>query len=398
MRVSRYAGGLVIVAAVLVAIGAAPRCHAAAAKSSTKEKLVERLGGEFENAESFEKAVQEAKRGGVSEQVIASARSRYWTNQIKQDFERPEEFEKVAKQASDAGVAAELIAKARLRMWGKRLLGGSFKTMADFEKCAQEALAAQIPPQGVDEARVIAAIEIANGDELRDAVERANNWLNDWQEPRSLAFDDKNELEAVLHAARARIAELTRDMSTYESELKAAFWADPAHAKRFGAMLTALREKERRANLVLPMDLQIQDSTGKVTTLADLARGKRAVLLDFWASWCGPCMSLMSELRQRAARLDGLGVAVAGVNTEGKDDAANREAAERVRKQKGISFAWLVEPSTEPLSKLLGIDSIPTAVLIDSTGRVLFQGHPRDPGLATALAKLGLPSAALTAE
>ena len=62
--------------------------------------------------------------------------------------------------------------------------------------------------------------------------------------------------------------------------------------------------------------------------------------------------------------------------------------AEQFRKKENINFTWLVEPDKNPLSQLLMIDSIPRMVLIDTDGHILFNGHPNDPSLHDALAKL----------
>jgi len=143
-------------------------------------------------------------------------------------------------------------------------------------------------------------------------------------------------------------------------------------------------EKKLMANLKVPMDLEIQTSAGEKTTLGDLAKGKKGVLLDFWASWCGPCMNLMPELQKKAKKLGSKGILVAGMNTE------NAGKAESVRKKRKIGFTWLVEPEGRPLSQMLKINSIPRMILVAPDGKVLFNGHPMDDELVSSLADLGV--------
>ncbi len=139
------------------------------------------------------------------------------------------------------------------------------------------------------------------------------------------------------------------------------------------------------SKIKIPMDLPIALSNGGTTTLAKLTEGKKAVLLDFWASWCGPCMALMPELKKKAAALAPQGIVVAGMNTE-----AEPATAERTRKKLEVDFPWLVEPEDGPFSGPLEIDSIPRMILISHEGKVLYNGHPQDPGLHNALALLGV--------
>ena len=143
-------------------------------------------------------------------------------------------------------------------------------------------------------------------------------------------------------------------------------------------------EKKLMANLKVPMNLEIQTSAGEKTTLGDLAKGKKGVLLDFWASWCGPCMNLMPELQKKAKKLGSKGILVAGMNTE------NAGKAESVREKRKIGFTWLVEPEGRPLSQMLKINSIPRMILVAPDGKVLFNGHPMDDELVSTLADLGV--------
>lgn len=96
-------------------------------------------------------------------------------------------------------------------------------------------------------------------------------------------------------------------------------------------------------------------------------------------------MQLMPELKKKAAELAKHGVVVAGMN---KDDQNAQTVAAKVRDEQGIDFPWLIEPAERPFSKLLEIDSIPRMILISPDGRVLYNGHPQDPALWSALQKL----------
>ena len=113
------------------------------------------------------------------------------------------------------------------------------------------------------------------------------------------------------------------------------------------------------ANRALP-PLAATDLSGKAWDLAPL-RG-RAVLINFWATWCAPCKEEMPTL-QTLAELEGERLAVLAVNV--------REPLPRVQRyaqSAGLTFPILPDPRGE-ITRAWDMKVFPTTVLVDGRGR-----------------------------
>jgi thiol-disulfide isomerase/thioredoxin len=111
--------------------------------------------------------------------------------------------------------------------------------------------------------------------------------------------------------------------------------------------------------------------TGFPSTLASL-RG-RVVLLDFWASWCGPCRILSPVLSGWQSRYAAQGLTVIGVTTDASDVAASWK--ERL----GMRYPVASDPQAAT-SKAYGVSSLPTLFIIDRKGVVRDVAIGYDPG------------------
>ena len=102
---------------------------------------------------------------------------------------------------------------------------------------------------------------------------------------------------------------------------------------------------------------------GKTKTFSDF-KGK-PLIINVWASWCGPCRTEMASLERLAQRYNGKEFNVIGIST---DDYAHLAAA--FIKQTGISFKNFLD-SKLLLENMLGANTIPLTILVGPDGRVL---------------------------
>lgn len=90
----------------------------------------------------------------------------------------------------------------------------------------------------------------------------------------------------------------------------------------------------------------------------------QVVLLDFWASWCAPCMESMPSYDAMYQRLKDRGFAVIGLNID-----RDRRAALRALDQVDVSFPVAFDPMNH-WSQRFRLMGMPSAYLIDHTGMI----------------------------
>ena len=101
-------------------------------------------------------------------------------------------------------------------------------------------------------------------------------------------------------------------------------------------------------------NLRLQEQRGQV------------VMINFWATWCGPCRQEMPHLNRLHDKYRASGFVLLGVNVD--DDAKNAAA---LAGKLGVRFPVLLD-TDKRVSKLYDLSTMPSTVLIDRDGKVRY--------------------------
>ena len=118
-------------------------------------------------------------------------------------------------------------------------------------------------------------------------------------------------------------------------------------------------------------DFEVKDMDGKILRLSDF-RGKY-VLLDFWATWCGPCVKDTPRLKALHEKLDRDNFEIIGVSEDTKRDAVRSYVG-----KSRIEWPQVLDAidNENKLTKMYNIGGYPNYVLINRQGRVAMSNRP----------------------
>lgn len=222
-------------------------------------------------------------------------------------------------------------------------------------------------------AQIVATMARAESGDHAQALITFRSLLQGLNDPAQEEFAVNFADALAASATRAGAYAVTR--GAYEALLKQ-FSASPTLRQRVQAELARLDLIDKP----LP-DVVFKDIDGKPLRLSDL-RGK-FVLVDFWATWCEPCLAELPQLRAAYDQYRANGFEVIAVSL----DESVKPLAEFIRDRK-LPWRQVHNATCEnDLVALFQIGSIPSNVLIGPDGRAL-RLDLRGPTLADALAAL----------
>jgi thiol-disulfide isomerase/thioredoxin len=97
----------------------------------------------------------------------------------------------------------------------------------------------------------------------------------------------------------------------------------------------------------------------------------KPLLVEFWATWCPPCRKSIPHLNEIYAKYKAQGLQVIGITDE------NQAIVEKFQKQIPMNYDVAIN-TPQSVYQQFGIQAIPTAFLVDKSGKIVWTGHPME--------------------
>ena len=140
-------------------------------------------------------------------------------------------------------------------------------------------------------------------------------------------------------------------------------------------------------NPVAVSDFTVTDLDGRTFTLSSL-RGK-VVLVNFWATWCGPCRGELPFLREAYKKFNGQGFDILSISLDFPERTTTDAYREWIT-QNGMTWRHVYEQLgwKSPLAAAYLVRGIPSPVLVGKSGQIVASGEEcRGPALEKAIEK-----------
>lgn len=122
-----------------------------------------------------------------------------------------------------------------------------------------------------------------------------------------------------------------------------------------------------------PLDIKEWIKGGPVDLAA--GKGKTIYVIEFWATWCGPCITSIPHLTEMQRKFKDKGVIFVGVTAGEQPDTVKKFVAKMGSKMDYV-VAMDGGKTSESYMEAFGVRGIPNAFVVDKQGKIVWQGHP----------------------
>jgi peroxiredoxin len=196
---------------------------------------------------------------------------------------------------------------------------------------------------------------------------------------------DKSDDVAQIYMMKATLYSQVLDNEAKGDEVLEQLKRDFPDSKAVAMLKRQEVGKKIRAGLVKGAafpDFDKKDLAGKPLSIASL-KGK-VVLIDFWATWCGPCVAELPSVLEAYEKHHAAGFEIIGISLD-----RDQQKLETFVKEKKMTWPQYFDEKGA-LAQQYGVESIPTTYLLDGEGKIIasnLRGEAVEAAVAQALAK-----------
>jgi len=175
---------------------------------------------------------------------------------------------------------------------------------------------------------------------------------------------------------------LALDMFSYLTEEQKSLYdgfSDEAKQSYYGQIMKRYVAPESAVGAPLPA-FSLAGENGSQTTVSGAAKGKKYVLVDFWASWCAPCRKEIPNLKALYEKYAAKGFEIVSISID-----SDKKAWEKALEEEQLPWPNYLDDGSA--AKACNVRAVPTMYLLDEKGSVL-EENIRGEALAQKLAEL----------
>lgn len=176
-----------------------------------------------------------------------------------------------------------------------------------------------------------------------------------------------NELGFMLVTRYIDPSEDSATMRELIAKMPATFRSRPAVA----AIEKQLQEQQLSEIGMKILDFKMSTPDGALVSLSEKVREHQLTILDFWASWCGPCRNEMPFMRDLYAEFGPKGLGIIGISLD-----ENIEAWKKAIEELKITWPQLsdLQNAVSPIAQYFQVNAIPFIAIVDAEGTIVQKG------------------------
>jgi len=246
-----------------------------------------------------------------------------------------------------------------------------------------------VAEQAILESKFLFHIDRAEDAEIAKMLPQLLKQKKQFKLAESEIFGSEDDWLAIIEYTQAIAALHKGDKVSFKKHITEAFWLSPRQGVAFAPHIERLRLMDAMKDVKLDMEREYRNTLDAETSpLTKVMADKKGIVLHFWSPWSPECEATLADFFISAEYLEGHGIGVVSVLPATSDKVVADAKAMLVATGKKIPGHWIVDAEKAPLGNQLKVQSVPTVVLLDKEGKIVYNGHPANEEFWELLEKL----------